>query len=197
MKISFLTFVLCTISGVLAGGSFAKEMSRETSVRFEVDRIIDGAPLLQVTNNRSQSIAGYYFYKERRYSPPKHRSRTKRSSTPEPCPDRESPSRRVSVLTTREVTVTAYTSRREETDDSPHTTASGTKTRCGVVAMNGYKIGTRVRFPNLFGDKTFVVEDRKHRRYASNWADIWFPSLRDALKFGIKKSIKMEVVYFR
>jgi len=80
--------------------------------------------------------------------------------------------------------VTAYTSSPEETDDTPHVTAMGSKTRDGIVATNMLPFGTRVKFPSLFGEKIFVVEDRMHPR-KKNFIDIWMPEKKEALRFGI------------
>ncbi len=79
--------------------------------------------------------------------------------------------------------ITAYSSRVEETDDTPHITASGTNVRPGVVAANWLPFGTRVKIPELFGQKVFVVEDRMHKRNGDK-LDVWFPSTEEALRFG-------------
>ena len=93
---------------------------------------------------------------------------------------------------TIKVVVTGYSSSPHETDETPHVTASGTLTRDGVVATNLLPIGTKVRFPELFGDKIFLVEDRMSSR-AGYQADIWFPSALEALVFGAKRTF-MEVI---
>jgi 3D (Asp-Asp-Asp) domain-containing protein len=81
------------------------------------------------------------------------------------------------------VRVTGYSSRVEETDDSPFVTASGTSVRDGVVAANWLPFGTKVRVPELFGEQVFVVEDRMHKRNRDK-LDIWFQSTEEALRFG-------------
>lgn len=83
--------------------------------------------------------------------------------------------------------VTAYSSSVDETDSTPHVTASGTKTRDGVIASNTFPIGTRVKIPKLFGDKIFVVEDRMHNRFTDR-IDVWMPSKWEALSFGKAKT---------
>ncbi|MCX6731505.1 MAG: hypothetical protein NTX55_00760, partial [Candidatus Parcubacteria bacterium] len=93
---------------------------------------------------------------------------------------------------TIKVVVTGYSSSPHEPDDTPNLTASGTLTRDGVVATNLLPIGTKVRFPELFGKKVFVVEDRMSSR-AGYQADVWFPSALEALVFGAKRSY-MEVI---
>ena len=82
------------------------------------------------------------------------------------------------------VTITAYSSTRRQTDDTPFITALGTSVRDGVVAANFLPFGTRVKIPKLFGDKIFIVEDRMHAR-KSNFIDIWMPSKTAAAEFGI------------
>lgn len=83
----------------------------------------------------------------------------------------------------RLVLVTAYSSTVDQTDDSPFITASGTQVRDGIVATNFLKFGTKVKFPELYGDKIFVVEDRMKSNHK---VDIWFPTREEALQFGAK-----------
>jgi 3D (Asp-Asp-Asp) domain-containing protein len=93
--------------------------------------------------------------------------------------------------------ITAYTSEVGQTDDSPCITASGFNVckhgQEDTVAINGYKMGTKVRFPDLFGDRVFVVRDRMNARYGSGHVDVWMLSKADAKKFGVKVA-KMEVL---
>src|SRR3989338_9188671 len=51
------------------------------------------------------------------------------------------------------LTVTAYSSSVDETDSTPFVTASGTKTRDGVIASNLFPFGTQVKIPEFFGDQ--------------------------------------------
>ena len=88
--------------------------------------------------------------------------------------------------------VTAYSSSVDETDSTPHLTASGTATRDGVVASNTFPIGTRLRVPELFGDRILVVEDRMHARFTDR-IDVWMPSKWSALRFG-KRMAEVEIV---
>jgi 3D (Asp-Asp-Asp) domain-containing protein len=95
---------------------------------------------------------------------------------------------------TLDVWVTAYSSRPEETDDTPFITASGTYVREGVAAANFLPIGTKFRVPDVFGDKVFTVEDRMNSRYNDvQIVDIWFGDHREALSFG-KKSLTIELL---
>lgn len=88
--------------------------------------------------------------------------------------------------------VTAYSSTPDQTDDTPFITASGTRTRDGVVAANFLPIGTKVRMPTIYGDKVFVVEDRMNSRYYLRM-DIWMASRQQALQFG-KRTVPIEII---
>lgn len=89
------------------------------------------------------------------------------------------------------VEVSAYTSRPQETDSTPFITASGTHVRDGIVAANGLRFGTRIRIPELFGDKVFIVEDRMNARYP-NHVDIWMEDLGQARALG-RRRVLVEV----
>ena len=89
------------------------------------------------------------------------------------------------------VTVSAYSSTKDQTDGDPYLTALGTPVRDGIVAANFLPIGTVVRFPDKFGEKIFVVEDRMHEKYGLQ-VDIWMSNLEEAKKFGIQY-LKMEI----
>jgi len=84
------------------------------------------------------------------------------------------------------VVVTAYSSTPCQTDDDPFITAAGTRVREGIVANNLLVFGTKVRMPELFGDRIFVVEDRMNCRKGPYHVDIWFPSYWEALNFGAR-----------
>jgi 3D (Asp-Asp-Asp) domain-containing protein len=88
------------------------------------------------------------------------------------------------VIETHEVWVTAYSSSVDETDDTPFITASGTETRDGVAASNMFPIGTKIRVAGYFGNKIFTIEDRMNPRM-KDVVDIWMPSKRDAIIFGV------------
>ncbi|MCD6568691.1 3D domain-containing protein [bacterium] len=93
-----------------------------------------------------------------------------------------------------EITVTGYSSTPDQTDDTPFITASGKIVHPGIVAANFLPFGTKVRFPQLFPDQIFIVEDRMHKRFQDKRVDIWFPDRTTAEEFGIKKTI-MEIIY--
>ncbi|MFH1894595.1 MAG: hypothetical protein ABH813_01680 [Patescibacteria group bacterium] len=82
------------------------------------------------------------------------------------------------------VIITAYSSTPEETDSTPFITAAGTPVRDGIVANNLLPFGTKIKIPDLYGNKIFIVEDRMNRRKGLNQFDIWFASQAEAKKFG-------------
>lgn len=86
------------------------------------------------------------------------------------------------------VVVTAYSSTIGETDDSPFVTAAGTWVKEGIVANNMLPFGTKIRIPELYGDKVFIVEDRMHRRKGYYHVDIWFASYEEAKNFGAERT---------
>lgn len=94
--------------------------------------------------------------------------------------------------TARVVKVTAYSSTKGQTDDSPFIMASGKHVHDGAIAANFLPMGTHVRFPEIYGDKEFVVEDRMHRRF-SDRVDIWMETEHEARKFGLQK-LTMEIL---
>lgn len=91
------------------------------------------------------------------------------------------------------VIVTGYSSTPEETDDTPFITATGSHVRKGIAANNFYPFGTKVKFPMLFGNQIFIIEDRMHPKKGDYSVDIWFPSKKEALNFGVKIT-EMEVL---
>jgi len=91
----------------------------------------------------------------------------------------------VSRKRTIRIPITAYSSEPWQTSGDPFVTAAGTHVRDGVVAANFLPIGTRVRIPELYGDKVFVVEDRMNERYFYKM-DIWMDNTPEAVQFGLK-----------
>lgn len=100
--------------------------------------------------------------------------------------------KKVLAQKTYRATVTAYSSTFDQTDDSPFITANGTYVYDGIVACNFLPFGTRVKFPEVYGDKIFIVEDRMAKKN-SHKLDIWMPSRSLALQFGVK-SLAFEIV---
>ncbi len=89
------------------------------------------------------------------------------------------------------ITATAYTSRINETDNSPFTAAWGDHVFWGMIASNAFPKGTKIQIPDYFGDKIFVVLDRMNPRYHYR-IDIWMPDLNQAKAWGVKY-IKIKV----
>lgn len=96
------------------------------------------------------------------------------------------------VRTFNKIPTTAYTSRPEETDSTPFTTADGSHVRDGIVAANFLPFGTKIRVPELYGDKIFEVHDRMNKRY---WykVDFWMADLQAARNHGVRY-LTIEVV---
>ena len=92
------------------------------------------------------------------------------------------------VRKTVKVIVTAYSSTHSQTDDTPTITAAGTEVRDGIIANNLLPFGTKVRLPELYGDKIFVVEDRMNSKKGPYHFDIWFASYREAKNFGAQNT---------
>ena len=80
--------------------------------------------------------------------------------------------------------LTAYSSTPDQTDDTPFITASGKHVANGVIAYNKLPFGTKVRIPELYGNKIFTVWDRMHQRMKH--FDIWFADTQEAKNFGAK-----------
>lgn len=90
------------------------------------------------------------------------------------------------------ITVTAYSSTPDQTDSTPFITANGSRVRDGIAAANFLPFKTKIKFPEVFGDKIFTIEDRMNRRF-SDRIDIWMPTRSAARIFGARK-IKVEVL---
>lgn len=94
-----------------------------------------------------------------------------------------------SARRTYTIPITAYTSEVGQTDDTPCITASGLdvckRDEENVVAANFLPLGTRVRIPELYGNRVFYVEDRMNERYNYKM-DIWMKQKADAKQFGVQ-----------
>lgn len=106
---------------------------------------------------------------------------------------------------------TAYTSSVRETDRTPFVTATGARTRLGILAVSPDLLrvlpyGTQVRlrdlgsvygrgrgqFDYLFQGRVFVVADVMHPRMREK-VDVWLPDRATALRFG-RRLVQLEVV---
>ncbi len=91
------------------------------------------------------------------------------------------------------VTITGYSPSPDETDSTPRITASNTVVRPGIVASNSLRMGTKVKLPTLFGEETFVVEDRMNARYSTR-LDVFFEQKEEARAFGIHYNVPIEII---
>ncbi len=112
----------------------------------------------------------------------------------EPVPENTEPE--IRVISSGIHTMTAYNSEVGQTDDTPCITANGFDV-CAhgiedTVAANFLKFGTKVRIPDLFGDRIFVVRDRMNKRYPDR-VDVWMLERSDAIQFGVRRT-RIEVV---
>ncbi len=90
------------------------------------------------------------------------------------------------VIKTVKMMATAYSSSVDETDDNPLITASGQTVADGIIANNMLPFGTKVRIPQLYGNKVFTVQDRMNSRKGNYQIDIWKASKQEARDFGAK-----------
>lgn len=99
----------------------------------------------------------------------------------------------MSPIRSYKVDMTAYNSEVGQCDADPFIAADGTTTYDGMIATNFLPFGTKVRVPELFGDKVFIVHDRMNRRY---WyrVDVWMKEKSAAKKFGLNKNVKIEIL---
>jgi len=92
----------------------------------------------------------------------------------------------IEVVKKIKMVITAYSSTPDQTDSTPFITASGKHVADGIIANNMLPFGSKVRIPELYGNKIFVVEDRMHPRKGKYHVDIWFPEYSQAKNFGAK-----------
>jgi len=112
------------------------------------------------------------------------------------------------------VVATAYSSDPWQTDNDPFVPADGSdykeefekKGFVRAIASNDYPLGTKVRFPDIYGNQVFVVRDRMNRRYTGKYrVDVYHiegdeqnqvdqnKSRQKAKDFGVKW-VKMEIL---
>ena len=93
------------------------------------------------------------------------------------------------------IVMTAYSSTVDQTDASPCITANGFNVcehnQENVIAANFLPFGTKIRMPEIYGNRVFTVQDRMNRRY---WyrGDVWLKSRESAKQFGVKYA-KIEI----
>ena len=100
------------------------------------------------------------------------------------------------TVRTMVVTSTAYSSTVDQCDSTPCIAADGFNVCANgqenVVAANFLKFGTKIKIPELYGDKVFTVHDRMHPRF-NNRVDLWKLSRERAIQYG-KRTIKIEIL---
>jgi|SRR3989344_931245 len=108
---------------------------------------------------------------------------------------------KTATIATYTVIATAYSSTSDQTDSTPCVAASGynvcNKTdniiavSRNLVRLLGY--GTQVRFPELYGQEVFQIEDTMNMRFTDR-IDFHLDSREEAKNFGIRRGVKMEVI---
>ncbi|MBT4722267.1 3D domain-containing protein [Candidatus Falkowbacteria bacterium] len=100
------------------------------------------------------------------------------------------------VVRTVTVIATAYSSTVDQCDDTPCITANGFNVcEHGIedtIAANFLRFGTRVKLPEVSGDKIYIVRDRMNPKY-DHRIDLWMTSRNKAITFG-KRLVKIEIV---
>lgn len=101
------------------------------------------------------------------------------------------------------VVATSYSSEAAQTDNTPCIPAMWKFNLCDYFAATGIEdtiaanflpLGTKVRFPELYGDKIFVVRDRMNAKYnGKSRIDFWKSTKSSAVKFGVQR-MTMEVL---
>ena len=104
---------------------------------------------------------------------------------------------RYAVERTIYTTVTAYNSERSQCQGDPCITATGFNVcKHGIedtVATNRLPFGTKVKIPEFFGDRIFIVRDRMNRRY-HNRVDVWMISKKEAINFGVNRGVRVQIL---
>ena len=97
------------------------------------------------------------------------------------------------VVKTIKGRASAYTSSPDECSGDPNITASGMRTRPGIVAASSqYPFGTLLRIPEYDPDMIFVVADRGGA-IQGNKLDIWVQTKAEAYAWGVR-GITIEIV---
>jgi 3D (Asp-Asp-Asp) domain-containing protein len=119
-------------------------------------------------------------------------------------------------LPTLTLRATGYNSLASQTDSTPHVTATGTRTRFGIVAVSRDLLGGTLpygslvrltdlggfydgrgagRYQNVLdGQGLFVVEDTMHARKTQQ-VDVWFGDYASAVNWGVRQ-VGVEVVRY-
>lgn len=97
------------------------------------------------------------------------------------------------IKETISITATAYSSTPDNTDSTPFITSNGKPVYDGLIAANWLPYNTKIRIPDIFGEKIFTVNDRMNARYKTGRFDVWMKSRDDARKFGARR-VRVQIV---
>jgi 3D (Asp-Asp-Asp) domain-containing protein len=110
---------------------------------------------------------------------------------------------------------TAYNSLVEQTNDQPFITATGARTRWGIIAVSRDMLGVDLpygslvrltdlgtfahgrgagAYQSLLDNHLFVVEDTMHPRKTQQ-IDVWFEEYADAVRWGVRR-LQVDVVRY-
>jgi 3D (Asp-Asp-Asp) domain-containing protein len=111
---------------------------------------------------------------------------------------------------------TAYNSLASQTDSTPHITATGARTRFGIVAVSRDVLSHDIPYGSLIRIRDlghyysgrgagryqsmldehglFIVEDTMHARKQQQ-VDVWFPALSSARSWGVRR-VEVEVIRY-
>ena len=117
---------------------------------------------------------------------------------------------------TFELRATGYNSLQGQTDGSPHITATGERTRFGIVAVSRDLLGDSIPYGSLVrihdlgnyysgrgyghyeglldSQELFIVEDTMHARKRQQ-IDVWFGDYASAVNWGVRR-VEVEVIRF-
>ena len=115
-----------------------------------------------------------------------------------------------------ELRATAYNSLSSQTDSTPHITATGARTRFGIVAVSRDVLSADIPYGSLIrirdlgnyytgrgagryqqlldGHGLFIVEDTMHPRKRKQ-VDVWFEALSSAREWGVRR-VEVEVIRY-
>src|SRR3989338_3576036 len=99
----------------------------------------------------------------------------------------------ITIKKTMVVSATAYSSTPDQTDATPFITSNGKRVYDGLIFSNLFPYNTKVRIPDMFGDKIFTVNDRMNARYHTGRFDVWMGSRTDAKQFGLRR-VRIQIV---
>lgn len=89
----------------------------------------------------------------------------------------------------KKIIVTAYSSTPDQTDSTPCIAARGFNlckhNEENILAANFLPMGTKIKIPEYFGDKIFIVQDRMNARYFYR-ADLWMKNREKAIQWGAR-----------